>query len=116
MGPPPTKYPIEEVLIEINKFIERAKLGEVKPRLISFRAEYGIGKTRLWELSKIHTELADSVEKLHTMEEEHIVQGGESGGIPAAFAKFRLQQKPFNYSDKTEVTYSEKKLEDYLDG
>lgn len=96
---PPIIYPIEEVIEKLNKFIERAKAGKVKPRQVTFRKEYGISKTRLHELSKKNDEIANSLEQLNDLEEEHLVEGGETGKIPAPFAKFRLMQKPFNYSE-----------------
>ncbi len=109
------KYPVDEVIERVVDFIYRARIGTVKPRLISFRAEYGIGKTRLWELSKENTELANALEQLQTLEEEYVVNGGETGAIPAAFAKFRLQQNPFNYRDNKEVDVNiNQKLEDFI--
>jgi hypothetical protein len=115
IGLPPIKYPPPQVIERLQDFIERARAGIVKPRLISFRAEYGISKNRLWELSKEHEAIGDALEQLRTLEEEYIVHGGESGSIPSPFAKFRLQQNPFNYSEKTELVMTEKRLEDFDD-
>lgn len=103
MAGAPVKYKIEDLINALNNFIDRARAGEVKSRQVTFRAEYGISKERLWQLSKDNPKLLHSLEILNSLEEDRLVNGGEDGTIPAPFAKFRLMQKPFNYSDKQEI-------------
>lgn len=102
-GGRPIKYTPDDLINALNNFIDRARAGEVKPRQVTFRAEYGISKERLWQLSKDNPNLLHSLEVLNSLEEDRLVNGGEDGTIPAPFAKFRLMQKPFNYSDKQEI-------------
>lgn len=100
---PEIKFDINDIIVKLDDFIARAKSGIVKSRQVTFRNEIGISKTRLFELAKENEILANSLEKLNDLEEEHLIEGGETGTIPAPFAKFRLMQKPFNYSEKTET-------------
>lgn len=95
----PVKYDVNDIKNSLDEYIANTD----DPMIVDFCVQYGISKGHLYELAKNDSALNDTIKMSCDKQERYIVKQTQSGNIPPAFGIFRLKQKQFGWTDKTEV-------------
>lgn len=102
-----TKEVIENIRLELEEYTNNTDL----PRLCDFCYKHNIRKQRMYEFNNAkegtnyyNENFSDTFKKMEEKEEAQLWEYGLMNVANATMTIFRLKQKPFNYSDKQEIS------------
>ena len=95
----PIEHNIDDIIQSLEKYIE---LNE-EPLVQEFALNYGISRSRLYELAEKNDILSYTIKKAIEKQEVYLLKNASRNLINPTFTMFRLKQPTFGYKDKTEI-------------
>ena len=95
----PIEYDPEVIAVELLEYIDNSE----DPYVSEYCIQRPISRDTVYRLEKDCKKLSDTIKYCHEKQKLRTVRGAESGDINSTFAIFKMKQKCYGWTDKTEV-------------